>query len=933
MRRQVLSIILSAALALAPIPTQALAVSPTTSELDAAGAAEGADGAGSWHDDIRSMLDAGDYNEGEAIIAVAPNIDPDLVCSTGGFGNYTVTETLATGGDIYEKATGTSLPEAALKGAQDNGETVTASDVEVKSYLVSAPGMTTEQILNRLALDERVLDASPNYTYESDEGELPVDDGADEATTEDEGDASGQGEEALLSLATGGDAAVATQAVSSFVPSAATDVTASADATGLQWAYNKATKAFKGSFNALNVVSDPTWNTGATNSSGIVAVFDTGVDYTHPDLAGSIADMGVYVAVAGGTSHGYNATKETAEPMDDNGHGTHVAGIIAAAANDYGVSGAANGAKLLPVKVGDSKGRFTSANIQRGYAYLKKIAQAGADLRVVNNSWSGQFKDPAVSLAVSDLGDLGVVSVFASGNNGLNIDGKNFTATGLAYNQTAVVVDSLNMDGSYSGFSNLGSSTDLFAPGSSIISTTRTSASGTYIPSAMRASSSTFVTYSGASSVAAATEKGRALGSVDAAHGFDSEGGCLQITGTELNAARSTAADSSAKKRVVLQVPVDESKLSQASAVGCSLNFTGRTSTNAWLEVLDSSGYWLWDTEARTVLDAGNWGTVSLDLGRACKAHDRQIALFHDASGRAYIKVAVCLSAASVPKTTGGLRIDCVGVGSTTWHYAFMSGTSMAAPAVSGLVAILTSRIPGYTKLEVSARAWKACNILLKSTRKVGALSELCRAGGVVAPSNFSSAITADSSPYIGKITSKDADDGSYTTFTIYGIGFGSQVGTAYLSAIGGTGATFTSWSDSKIAMRVPLKKTSGKIDVSVTNSSGKTSDVASTSTLGGRDEPAGPDGPSEPDEPTDPTDPKDPEDPEAPSNPDKPTGPANHESTTTPASGTPKEVRKPAGTLPLTNDASLPLAPAIACGVIGIVLVTAAAVARHRKQ
>ena len=930
MRRQALSIILSAALALVPIPTQALAVSPTTSELDAAGAAEGADDAGSWHDDIRSMLDAGDYNEGEAIIAVAPNIDPDLVCSTDGFGSYTVTETLATGGDIYEKATGTSLPEAALKGAQDGDETVTANDVEVKSYLVSAPGLTTEQILDRLSLDERVLDASPNYTYESDEGELPVDDGAGEATAEDEGegepsgdaegDVSGQGEEALLlSLAAGGDAAVATQAVSSFAPNAATDVTASADATGLQWAYNKATKAFKGSFNALNVVSDPAWNTGAANSTGIVAVFDTGVDYTHPDLAGSMANMSAYVAAAGGTSHGYNATKETAEPMDDNGHGTHVAGIIAASTNGYGVSGAANGVKLLPVKVGDSKGRFTSANIQRGYAYLKKVAQAGADLRVVNNSWSGQFKDPAVSLAVSDLGDLGVASVFASGNNGLNIDGKNFTATGLSCNLTAIVVDSLNMDGSYSAFSNLGAdSTHIFAPGSSIISTTRTSTSGTYIPSAMRGSSSTFVTYSGTSSVSAFTEKGKALGSVDAAHGFDAEGGCLQITGAELNAARSTAADSAAKKRIVLQVPVNESKLSQASAVGCSLNFTGRTSTNAWIEVLDSGGYWLSDSEARSVLDAGNWGTASLDLGRACKAHNRRVALFHDASGKAYIKVAVCLSAASVPKTTGGLKIDCVGVGSTTWHYAFMSGTSMAAPAVSGLIAVLTSRIPDYTKLEVSARAWKACNILIRSTRRVSALSNLCAAQGVVAPANFSSTIATDTVPYIGKITSEDAPDGSYTTFTILGIGFGSQTGTAYLSALGGSDATFTSWSDNKIAMRVPLKKTSGKIDVSVTNSSGKTSDVASTSALGGRDEP---------------TDPKDPEDPEAPSNPDKPTGPANPESTTAPASGAPEETKRPAGALPLTSDASIPLGLAIACGAAGVALIVVAVVARRRKR
>ncbi len=933
MKRRLLSAFLSLALLVAYVPATALAEEPHADDQDAQDAQdwEDADEPSSWADDIDALLGEGDYEEGEAVVIAAPDVDAEPGQELGELAGAIVTETFSTDGDTYEKALGETLPTSALEGAQDGSETVSSEDVEVRCYLLVDHSLTTRQILESLAKDPRVLTASPNYSYASDEGELPLDDGAEQDGEDEQGEEAGRGmtgqdaateqdgeDEALLAIAPQ-DAGTATQAASSFVPNATSDATASVNGTSLQWAYNGGTGAFRGSFNALNIVSDQTWNTGAANSTGIVAVFDTGVDYTHPDLAASMANMSAYKSVVGGTSHGYNAINESAEPLDDNGHGTHVAGIIAAATNGYGVSGVANGVRLLPVKVGNSRGSFTSANIQRGYDYLKRVAKAGVDLRVVNNSWSGRFKDPAVSLAVTELGDLGVLSVFASGNNALTVDGGKFTVASLENNQYAVVVDSLNMDGTASAFTNRGKDcTDVFAPGGSIISTTKTSSRGTYMPSVMRSSSSTYVTFSGSSSLSATDEKGQRLGGVDASHGFDSEGGCLLVSGRELSGARSAAADSAAKKRVILNVPVDEARLSQAGAVGCAVSFTGRATTNAWLEVLDSSGHWLSSTDERTLLDTGNWGTVSLDLARACKTHARQVALFHDASGRAYIKAAVCLSAGNLKASAASLRVDCVGVGSTTWHYGFMSGTSMAAPAVSGLAAIAMARIPGYAQMEVSARAWKAANVLLAAARKSGALGGLCWTGGVATAKGLAAAAAADTQPYIGKITFEDAPDGSSTTFTIHGIGFGNTAGSAYVSAIAGTGATYTSWSDSKIVLRVPLVKGSHKVDVKVTNSSGKASDVVSTSALGGGEDPEDPPSPT----------PSDPKKPTGPTDPTVPTGPA--EPSVSPDA--PSDDKTGADVIPDTADA-LPPEPAIAaCGVMGALLACAALVSRRRR-
>lgn len=117
---------------------------------------------------------------------------------------------------------------------------------------------------------------------------------------------------------------------------------------------------------AMPVVHAPTaWDSVSGSRANVVAVVDTGVDYTHPDLkanvwsaptAFSVTLAGKTIACAAGT-HGFNAITKTCNPMDDNRHGTHVAGTIAAWGNGAGLVGVAPQVDLYALKVLDSRDR------------------------------------------------------------------------------------------------------------------------------------------------------------------------------------------------------------------------------------------------------------------------------------------------------------------------------------------------------------------------------------------------------------------------------------------------------------------------------------------------------------------------------------------------------------------------------------------------
>ena len=158
----------------------------------------------------------------------------------------------------------------------------------------------------------------------------------------------------------------------------------------------------------------------------IVAVIDTGVDYTHEDLA---ANMWVNDAELNGTPgvdddgdgyiddiYGVNVTasgKQAGDPMDDNGHGTHVAGIIAMSSNGKGGVGLAWGSKIMAIKAGQSTGTFTSSDIAKAIDYAD---MKGAD--VINMSFGGTEKSYLVEQALARAFSSCVL-VASAGNDAL----------------------------------------------------------------------------------------------------------------------------------------------------------------------------------------------------------------------------------------------------------------------------------------------------------------------------------------------------------------------------------------------------------------------------------------------------------------------------------------------------------------------------------
>lgn len=164
----------------------------------------------------------------------------------------------------------------------------------------------------------------------------------------------------------------------------------------------------------------------APGKDTIVAVIDTGVDYTHEDLA---ANMWVNDAELNGTPgvdddgngviddiYGADVTATGAKkgnPMDDNGHGTHVAGIIGMSPNGVGGVGLAYGAKVMAIKAGQSTGTFSSTHIANAINYAHMM---GAD--VINMSFGGASKSYLVETALEDAFSDCVLAASA-GNDGL----------------------------------------------------------------------------------------------------------------------------------------------------------------------------------------------------------------------------------------------------------------------------------------------------------------------------------------------------------------------------------------------------------------------------------------------------------------------------------------------------------------------------------
>jgi subtilisin family serine protease len=227
---------------------------------------------------------------------------------------------------------------------------------------------------------------------------------------------------------------------------------------------------------AASVNADVAWSR-SVGAGVVVAVIDSGIDFRHPDLA---SQLWVNPGEIGGNgrdddrdgfadnTYGANFLNNSGNAFDDAGHGSHVAGIIAAAANNgAGGVGLAPGAKIMALKVLDANG---NGSLNAAVRAIYFAVDNGA--KVINSSWTMSFGSPALQSAIAYAASKNVVFVAAAGNEGVNNDQVPSYPGNYRYSNM-ISVAAVNSAGKLASFSNRGASTvDIAAPGVGILSTT-----------------------------------------------------------------------------------------------------------------------------------------------------------------------------------------------------------------------------------------------------------------------------------------------------------------------------------------------------------------------------------------------------------------------------------------------------------------------------
>lgn len=244
-----------------------------------------------------------------------------------------------------------------------------------------------------------------------------------------------------------------------------------------QWAL--ANNGQNGGTKGADISAQLAWATTKGSDKVIVAVLDSGVDYTHPDLAMNIWTRPENIKAYEDSNlgeiddvRGYNAVDNDNDPMDENGHGTHCAGIIGAeGGNNEGITGVNWNVKIMPLKFMDASGSGTTKDAIEAINYVIDRKHAGVNVRIISASWGSTQKSRALEDVISKAKDAGILFVAASGNSSEDTDRTPHYPS--SYNLSNIIsVAALDNNDRLTSFSNYGAkSVHIAAPGKDILST------------------------------------------------------------------------------------------------------------------------------------------------------------------------------------------------------------------------------------------------------------------------------------------------------------------------------------------------------------------------------------------------------------------------------------------------------------------------------
>jgi subtilisin family serine protease len=238
------------------------------------------------------------------------------------------------------------------------------------------------------------------------------------------------------------------------------------------------------------------WDVTTGSRSVVVSVIDTGVDYRHPDLAANVwtnprevagdridNDGNGYVDDV----YGWDFANNDADPFDDEGHGTHVAGTIGAVGNNgTGVTGVNWQVSIMALKFLDANGSGTTSAAIAAINYATKMRRDfGVNIVATNNSWGGGGFSSSLQNAINAGGSAGILFVAAAGNEGVNND--TTPSYPASYSSGSIIaVAATDSSNRLASFSNYGAtSVDVAAPGVGILSTTPNNTYASYSGTSM----------------------------------------------------------------------------------------------------------------------------------------------------------------------------------------------------------------------------------------------------------------------------------------------------------------------------------------------------------------------------------------------------------------------------------------------------------------
>ncbi|MBR0376888.1 MAG: S8 family serine peptidase [Lachnospiraceae bacterium] len=816
---------------------------------------------------VADLLAQGDYEEGRAIVLYdteSPASDEELV-GAGDLiaGAEQIAEVSA---ESYVNATGETLQlsDEELVGASSDS----ADNDRIAVLVVEDQSRSTEELLRELLSDPRVLSAEPDYIFsvnsvdqdvpsdellgsdsvipdtESSTGSelepfvqnpsvsIPEDEYADQDsdTDYDTDDETVTSDIADLPVPDSDAANIdgagsADQSADALVSDDAEEeviVGASGDLTPYQWGMSDGKNRYAGAMlenTEVYSVNSPNWNTvGATNAEGVIAVIDTGIDHTHPDLKDNMYVIPNSVREKLGCGEYGISTmvkvREKTDTMDVHGHGTHCAGIIAASWNNRGVSGVASGAELMAVRALDDKGFSNYSSILLALNFVKDAKENGIDIRATNNSYGVTTFSYALRTMIEELGNLGIICVFASGNESSYVNPTTGGMNHLWDLPNVVIVNASAENGDKALFSNFSQNeTHIFAPGVNILSTVPTAGSDE-APIDYFAELDDAPLYKDPSWKNLSSDM---IPNVSFDWMKDSYFDYFQITQMiDISSCGQTPAlrikllkDVPAGKEMTYCFLIPVGKDAPVSYVSADI-LTPDSDTTTTLRIRTrTDGDTISDIFCCQRDDHYDWvhrSVINLDK------IDGTIDMVEDV----YLPVYIDLNKKDGSSLKAGeyIYIDNICVGSSSYRnnqtaYGFMDGTSMATPFAAGMAMVL------YKGKEVNRQNANLLAAGLQGlVRTKDSLAGYCTSGGVLDYSVDSNAML----PVINSATLNGTD----LTITLSGYFFGNR-GTQSSVNLAGTDLEIVSWSNNEVVVKCPDRMASGLQKIVLTDAIGLT--------------------------------------------------------------------------------------------------------------